>query len=176
MAEMHKGYAMALFAISEEAGTSDEVSDGLRDLTAIFSQYPEYIDLLSSPAVSKNERAEILKEALGERFEENLTSFMMLLCEKGHINELDGCAAEYEALYTESKRTCTAYVSSAVLLTDGEKEKLKQRLEAVTDKSVFLKCNVDESLLGGVIVEVDGKVYDGSLKRRMSEIKKVMDR
>ena len=54
-------------------------------------------------------------------------------------------------------------------------QRLKERLEAQSGKTVTLQCSVDASLLGGVRVDFDGRVFDGSLRRRMDEIKKVLD-
>jgi len=175
MAELHKGYAAALFELSEELKNSSEISKELKELSGLFKEFPEYVELISSPTLSKNERLNILQEALGDKYHEILTSFALLMCEKDVVRELGGCAEEYEKLYNESLKSSTAVVRSAVLLTEREKEKLQARLEKVSGRKVTLVCFVDESLLGGISVELDGKVYDGSLRQRLDGIKKVID-
>ena len=65
-------------------------------------------------------------------------------------------------------------MTSAVELTDDEKKKLKLKLEKMSGKSLILKCTVDKSVLGGVIVKMDGKIMDGSLKHRLEEVKEVI--
>ena len=73
MAEMHKGYAAALFELSAD----EETNEGFKVLSEIFDNNPEYVQLVSSPALPKKERLSLLKEALGNNFPENLTAFTM---------------------------------------------------------------------------------------------------
>ena len=68
-----------------------------------------------------------------------------------------------------------ATVTAAAGLTDEEKERLRRALERRSGHSVQLECRVDASLLGGVVVEMDGRVLDGSLRHRLHEIKEVME-
>ena len=99
----------------------------------------------------------------------------MLLCEKGRINCFLDAVEEYQNLLNVSKRVSNAIVTSAVALSDEEKEKLGQKLEAISNTTVKMEYVVDASLLGGVIVEIDGKVLDGSIKNRLRDIKEVMN-
>lgn len=175
MAEMNKAYAAALFALGQDSGTSQALSEGVKLLTRVFSEYPEYVELLSSPALPSSERETLVREAFDGRIPADLVSFLLLICQGGHLGEWDACAEEFEELYQESLRSATATVRSAVELTEEETSRLRARLEALSGKTVTLACSVDPSLLGGIVAELDGTVYDGSLRRRMDQIKKVMD-
>ena len=170
MAEMHKGYAAALFELSAD----EETNEGFKVLSEIFDNNPEYVQLVSSPALPKKERLSLLKEALGNNFPENLT-FTMLMCEKGVLSEFSQCAKEYDKMYKEWQKASVAYVKSAAALTGDEKIRLKNSLEKATGRNVTLVCSVEKNLVGGVIVEMDGKVYDGSVRRRLEDIKKVIN-
>ena len=101
---------------------------------------------------------------------------MKLLCEKGRIRSLAGCTEEYKKLLDIQNSISTAYVKSAVELTEEEKEKLKDKLEVQSGHAVILECSVDESLMGGLVVEIDGKVIDASLKSRLYEVKDVISK
>ena len=175
MAELNNAYAAALFALSSEAGTCEEVSSGLKDLVTVFSENPDYVELLSNPALPKSERAALAHAAFDGRISQDLVSFVLLLCDGGHLREIEDCAEDFEGLYQASLRTATAHVRSAVALTEEQKTRLCARLGALTGKTVTLSCTVDSALLGGLTVEIDGTVYDGSLRHRMDDMKKVMD-
>ena len=175
MAELNKAYASALFTLAQETGEEGAVEEGLKTLVGVFADHPEYELLLSAPSLSKTERDALVHQAFDGRLPEDLISFLLLLCQGGHLKELESCAAEYEALYQRSLRLATAKVCSAVALTKDQKEKLQNRLETLSGKQVTLSCTVDPALVGGITVELDGKVYDGSLRRRMDDIKKVME-
>lgn len=175
MAERNNAYAEALFEIASETGKTDRIAEGLTLLTELFDQNPEYTELLSSPAVPRSERESLIHAALDGAVEEDLISFLLLLCEGRHLGELAECAAEYQELYRYSQRTAVADVRSAVALTQDEQVRLRERLEKISGKSVTLRCTVDPALLGGITVNLDGTVYDGSIRRRMDDMKKVME-
>ncbi|MBP3301039.1 MAG: ATP synthase F1 subunit delta [Clostridia bacterium] len=173
--ELNKAYASALFSLAREAGNAAEIGEGLKTLTQIFAENPEYGLLLASPSVPKTERTALVHQAFDGKLPEDLISFLLLLCSGGHLKELDACAEEYEFLYQASLRVATAEVCSAMELTEEQKQKLQNRLESLSGKQVTLSCTVDPTLVGGLTVALDGKVYDGSLRRRMDDIKKVME-
>ena len=82
---------------------------------------------------------------------------------------------EDNALYDASEHISDVRVTSAVALTDAEKQKLESKLTAVLGGEINALYVVDESLLGGLMVEADGKIMDGSLRRRLHEVKDVMN-
>jgi len=106
---------------------------------------------------------------------EYVLSFVQLLCEHGYIKSFFECEKEFDALYMEARRTATAKVTSATPLTDDQKARLVEKIKALCGREVLPVYEIDESILGGVIVETDGKVIDGSLKRRLHEVKDVID-
>ena len=80
------------------------------------------------------------------------------------------------ALLDASERISNARVTSAVELTEDEKNRLCKRLCEKLKAEVKIEYFIDEGLLGGLIVEVDGTVIDGSLRHRLREVKEVMNK
>jgi len=176
MTEMSREYAFALFMLAKENGAEEEYMKALSDVCRILSQTPEYIDFLSSPAVALGERIKMLEQAFSAFVPEHIVSFMSLLLEKGRIREFYGCVNEYKALLEFSKNVTVAKIKSAVLLTETEKERLKEKLSKMCGKSVMTECIVDETLKGGLLIELDGKTIDFSLKNRLHEVKDVISK
>lgn len=174
MAEMSKEYATALFSLALEGGQAKEIGEGLSLMLDALRENPAYVDLLASPGIPKEERTAALAAAFREAVPAHALSFISLLCEKGRLREFDGCVAEYEELYRAHLRASEAEVTSAVPLTDDEKARLVARLCEVSGRTVHATWLVDESLVGGVVVRMDGRVMDGSVKHRLHEIKGVM--
>ena len=85
-------------------------------------------------------------------------------------------AEEYFALLDALRRRSNAKVISAVELTDEEKSKIKARLESIYKGEVNMEYSVDGSILGGLIVEINGKIMDGSLRHRLREVKEVISK
>lgn len=176
MDDMSKAYGTAIFALACEMNAKDEYSDALDTVLCAVEENPAYLELLSSPGIPLAERLGVLDEAFGSVLPEHVLSFVKLLCEKGHIRSFSGCVREFRKLLEASRRILTARVTSAVALTDEEVRRLTEKLEKLSGNTVVPELFVDASLLGGMIVEMDGKVMDGSLRSRLHEVKEVMSR
>ncbi len=175
MVHKSREYAVALYSIAKENGQEKDIFDALRVMDSVFAENPEYIEFLSSPGIPAEERTGALETAFADSLPEYAVSFACVLCRRGGMREFSGCVKEYEQIYTAILNMTTARVTSAVPLSDAEKEKLHHKLEKVSGRAVTMQCAVDPSLIGGVIVEMDGKTIDGSLRRRVHEMKEVMD-
>ena len=97
-----------------------------------------------------------------------------LLCEKGHISELSEIIREYDGLEKLANRTVEARIYYVNELSEAQKTALVQKLEAVSGKKVCATYIEDTALIGGIRVEYDDKVIDGSLANRMKKIKGVI--
>ena len=175
MKEISKEYAAALFELGCESGEEQALMEALENIKALFEQTPDYMALVSSPAVPLNERLAALGECLEGRFAEHAVSFVLLLCEKGRMRSFFECVEEYRRLLDAKNARTVAHVTSAAELTEAQKRSLVERLERTSGAKVTLECEIDPSLLGGVIVNMDGRIMDGSVRRRLLEIKEVMN-
>lgn len=175
MTEISKEYAEALFALACETGEENETAAALEMVAAQFNQYPEYMELLSSPGISLRERMEVISRTLSGTVPEYVASWMQLLCEKGRISLFSRCLEDYRVLLNTRNACSNAKVTSAVPLTQEEMAALKQKLEKISGNTVLLSCTTDPALLGGAVVEMDGKIIDGSLRHRLHEVKEVMN-
>ena len=174
MTEISKEYGAALFMLACEENQKDAYAKALDVAEQAFLENPDFPALLHSPAVSKKERLAILDTVFSSVLPEQVLAFFKLLCERGHILSFQEAMEAYRDLYRESERVIEAKIISAVELTDAEKEKMQKKLETMHQRSVKAEYITDASLMGGVIVEADGKVLDGSVKRRLQEIKDVI--
>lgn len=166
-------YAEALFMLAAEDKMTEEYTSALDTVDVLLNENPLYIDMLLSPAIPLSERLLAIDEAFGS-MPENVLFFIKLLCEKGHIALLPQCIKEFRKLAAAFLNTATAEVYSAVPLTDSQVNAICQKLKSITGKSVIANCTVDESLIGGVKIEFEGKTYDGSIKNRLHDIKDVI--
>ncbi|MBO5798208.1 MAG: ATP synthase F1 subunit delta [Clostridia bacterium] len=176
MTGIAKEYATALFMLAGEMGAEEPWLAALDTVESLFLDNPAYVEFLASPGIPKAERTEALDKAFSGHIPEHVVSFVQILCERGHIRTFSECVEEYRALYQAAKAMMPARVTSAVPLTEAEQVRLIEKLETISGKTVFAEWAVDASLLGGVVVEMDGKVLDGSLRHRLQDMKDVMDR
>ena len=175
MTQTSKEYAEALFELALQDGSTDTVSAALDDVREVMAADPAFMDLLKSPAVPREVRVSTLEQCFRGRVPEIVLAILRMLCVKGHMGELDRMITEYGLLNQEHQGIAMAHVTSAVALKEAEKERLRQGLEASFGKKVALQCSLDRTLLGGIRVEIEGKVIDGSIRNKLQQIKEVMD-
>ncbi len=167
-------YAEALFMLAREENSIDTFFDGLKTAEDLFKENPEYLQFLSTPSIPKSERTAALASAFEGKINEHILSFLQLLCEHARAESFFECAAEFARLREWASGTAIAVVKTAVELSDAQKQGLIQALQKRTGKTVSLKCVVDATLLGGIVVELDGQLLDGSVKNNLKHAREVI--
>ena len=168
-----KEYAKALFLLAEERGAMQTILSDLREAVAAVAEAPDYVALLDSPALSREEKDALIDEAFAS-LDEDLCSFLKILSAKHAFYTLSRTADAYEALCDEAMGIIRAEAITAVPLSEAQAERLKARLEEETKKTVILSNTIDPSLLGGVKLRYLGKQLDGSLKNRLDAIRRTL--
>jgi len=175
MNDISREYAAALFMLACEDGAQKEYADALKEMKSVFDEMPEYFAFLSSPAISRAERTGSVDEIFGEKLAENAVSYLKLMCEKGRMQYFNESVDAYMELYAAFERKYRAKITSAVELDEKQKQKLTEKLSAVYGGEVMGEFFVDSTLIGGLIVEIDGKIMDGSIIRRLHDVKDVIN-
>lgn len=175
MVQTEREYAEALFSLAAEDNAAEEYLCSLNTVKQLMEENPDYIEFLASPAIPLSERIGSVEEAFGAAMPEYVVSFLKLLCENGKIRTLFGCIEEFAKLAMVFSNIAVAEIYSAVPLSDEQKSGICKKLEKLTKKSIDPVYIIDESLIGGVKIEVDGKTFDGSIRHRLGEMKDVMN-
>ena len=171
MAELKQEYARALFDLSKEENKEDVILADVRALKALVDGTPEYVKLMSAPNVKKEERTQLLDEAFRGKVHPYTLNFMKILVENGCFHFI---CDEFVKLYNEKNNREVVTVFSPVALSDAQKERLKQNLSLRLKKTIELHEKIDESLIGGIRLSLDGEMIDGSIKSRLDEIKDLL--
>ena len=174
MTTTSREYAEALFELSAEDRTLQETAEGLDLMKTVLTEEPGYLALLASPAIGKEKRLKALDDAFRGKLPDALLGVMRMMIARGHVNLLDDMALEFEKLARDARGESVALVTSAVPLSEAETAKLKAGLEKKFGRRFTLQCAVDPSLIGGVRVEAEGSVIDGSIRNKLDQIKEVM--
>ena len=170
MTRVAEEYATALFALASEENVRKETAEALEIIRTLLDENPDYVELLAAPNIPFDERGALIDAALGSLLE-YAVNFVKLMTKNGHIRELRDCIGEYLKLWDHADGVVTAKVVSAAPLSEAEQNALREKLEAKLSRRVELALAVDASLLGGMIVSVDGSVIDGSLRTKLAQMK-----
>ena len=175
MTETSRSYADALFPLAMEEGSVAKTLDALKSARDELYMTEGALDMLASPAIPKDERLAVIEKVFGDRLPQHVVSLLCVMCGNGVIRELDDTVSAFAELHDAAMKLSTARVTSAVELTPAQKAELTAQLTKKLGRTIRLECEVDASLLGGMIVHVDGKVIDGSLRHKLQQIKEVMN-
>lgn len=167
-------YAHALYGLCVQDHTEAETLAQLQEIYAAMRDAPGYMEMLSSPAIPKSERMDALDRAFAGRYSERTIGFLKVLIGHGHMADLGECIDAMCDLQDDARGILTAEAVSAVPLTDAQADRLTQKLEARTGRKIRLKRRVAPDLIGGIAVYVNGRVFDGTLRSRLNELKDVM--
>ncbi len=171
---LDRRYALALYKIGEEKGKVEQYLDELRKIVAIINEDQDFVELIKHPQVSTSSKKKIFIDVFKDQIDEDLLAFLLVLIEKGRILQLEGKLKQMEKIYLEKNKTAVAKVKTVVPLKDEEKKNLVIRLEKQYDKKILLEEEIDPTIIGGVYVQVDNEVIDGTIKSKMDEMKKLM--
>ena len=171
MTEIAKMYGGSLYDLAAEEGLETRILGELDEAAAILKGDPAYLHLLSIPSIPKKERCALLDEAFRGQIHPYLLNFLKILCEKGTLRELPGCARAYRIRYNAAHGILEATAISAVALTGEQAARLQEKLEAVTGKQIDLKTKVDPAVLGGIRLDIEGTELDGTVQNRLASLK-----
>lgn len=175
MAATGNNYAEALFMLAREENLIDEFYEGLKLVEDVFVETPEYLQFLATPSIPKNERTAALAAAFEGKVNARILSFLQLMCEQGKAEQFFDSTEEFYRLREWAAGTVVAVVKSVVSLTETQKTDLIKVLEKRTGKKVSLNCVIDNTLLGGIAVELDGQLLDGSVKSNLKRAREVIN-
>lgn len=167
-------YGQGLYALAREEGLEADILQQLQTLEEAFSQEPTFLKLLGSANVPKQDRTQILDESFREKVHIYVLNFLKLLTEKGYIRHFSACYRAYREQYNEDKGVLEVSAVAAISLTDCQKERLAEKLTAITGKKIDLICKVDPAVLGGIRLNFDGKQVDGTVKGRLDAMAKTL--
>ena len=175
MTHTSREYAEALFELAAEENRAAEFAEALDTVEEALRDNPGFTDTLSSPAIPRGERMDMLSAAFRTRIPLSVLVLLRMMVYRGHARSVQEMISAYRELVRERSGESTARVSSAVALTEAEQEALRQKLEKRFGRKMTLECQVDPGLLGGIRVETEGRVLDGTLRTRLNEIRGVME-
>lgn len=174
MTETAKKYGGSLYELAAEENQTDAVLDQLKMVLDLFRENPDYLRLMAERSINKEERTKLLDEAFGQELWPYLLNFLKILCEKGYMSELKGCAKEYRRLYNEAHGIAEATVTSAKELTQPQKDALLDKLRKLSGKQVDMTCYVNPALIGGIRLDMEGKRYDGTAQERIEALRSII--
>ena len=166
-----KTYGDALFGVAIESGQLDAYWEEVKSVRAALSENPELFKLMGHPKIVKEEKVKIVEDIFTGKVSGEMVGLLRMIVEKGHFEELDSVLEYFEAQVKEYKNIGTAYVTTAMDLSDAQKEAVEKRLLETTKYVEFeMHYAVDSTLIGGMVIRIGDRVVDSSVKTKLSSL------
>ena len=169
--EISRAYAAAILAIASAEDVVEQVESDLRDTVTFFNDNTELREFLANPAVGGEGRRETMEKLLSNRVHPIVAANIALLAEQGHGRLVPEVVEDFISDAAQSRGTMTAEVTSAVELSDGQKDRLRRSLTDRTGRAIVLRTMVDPSIGGGVVVRVGDQIMDGSVNHNIERLR-----
>lgn len=169
-------YGQALYELAEEKGSLDTVAADAAELRRAWTQSEELREVMARPEIAAEEKKAIWKDLLADSSDPDLRSLLYLLTDKNRLNFLTEILDFFEHLLRQRSGEVMALVRTAQPLRAEQEEELKQSLSRMLDKKVTLQVTVDEALLGGLVVRIEDRMFDGSLRSRLTGLTERMQK
>jgi F-type H+-transporting ATPase subunit delta len=167
-------YAEAMLVLAEERGQSEALLDELKELVAFLDQNPKVEHFLSSLMVDEEGRARVLDDLFKNQASELLLDSLQVINRKGRLGQLRAIVESYRAALRDLRGWVDVKVRSAVPLDDAQRNRLQETLAASTGRKPALIERVDSGLIGGLVVEVEGKKFDASVASRLQDLSEAL--
>ena len=166
-----KVYGDALFEAAVEAKKMDEMFEEVNQLLVIFEENAELQKMLANPKIMREDKENVIETVFRGRVTNEIVELMKLMIVKGRYSEIESVFDYFIGLVKEEKKIGIAYVSTAIALSDKQKEEVVKRLLETTKYESFeMNYKVDESLIGGMIIRIGDRVVDSSIKTKLYEL------
>lgn len=164
-------YAKALLDLATERNEVERIQRNLEAVADAWETSRELREAFSNPSVTHESRTKIIEE-LSTRILASVTfkNTLLLLSQRQRLGILPDLARAYATLAEQGEGRIRAEVITATALPGTYFEELKKVLEAATGKKVQIHPKQDPSLIGGIVTRIGDKVFDGSLKNKLSQI------
>jgi F-type H+-transporting ATPase subunit delta len=165
-------YAKALLAHGKEIGKLDILVEQLESAVGVIGEVSGFRDLLESPRIAYDAKAQIIDKAFGQKLDGVLVNFLKLVVKKGRIDCARSISAAARKLQHEMAGRVEAVLTSAEIVDETTRQSISDRLSKILGQVVSLQTVVDPSIIGGFTVRVGDTVYDASLANQLAQMRK----
>lgn len=166
MSALSEQYAVALFELASEEAITSEIETS-------FTTFIEGLDVQSTaffthPGVKTDEKKDVIRSL---EFPELFKNFLFLILDKNRFNQLETILESYKAIRSKADKEMHIVVYSKQPLTEKRLGQLKDAYEKKYNRTVTMENRIDETIVGGLRFEFDGKVIDDTINNTLKQFK-----
>lgn len=160
-------YAQALLDLAQEQKQAEPIGQELAQIREVVEQNKTFALFLADPGISDVEHGETLKRIFQGKVNPLLMKFLGILAQKGRLKSLVQISEAYDDLLDELLGKIEVDVTVAQRLTDAQLEEVRQKVSTALNKKAVVYQYVDEKIIGGLVLRVQDRLIDGSVKAQL---------
>ena len=165
-------YARALFQVAQEQGCEAAVYDGLTHFAHNYLMaISQFNEVLTNPILPKDEKAKLLKLAVGEPIHDCLKQFINFVTEQHREDKMFFIAMKYMEMYRAKHNILNTQLTTATELPEATLEKIKTYVEQTFSAEVEMDIHIDPSLIGGFVLDIENTRMDASVIGQLNALK-----
>lgn len=165
-------YATAFMELAERQDMFDKFDSDLAIIKETINSNKELKDFLEHPLIQSSDKKEVTESIFGEHISVFSLNLVKLLIDKNRILILPMLADHYKALLRKKRNISTAQVITAIEISEEIKNRVKEKLEKILSRTIEIETTIDKEIIAGMIVKIDDKIIDGSIRTKFENMKK----
>ena len=165
-------YAKAALNLAKEANNIKEINNDMLLISSTINGSKELQAFLNNPISKANDKLNVINGLFGDKINSITNGIIKLLVRNKRLNLLPFVAKQYEILFDKEQGVDVAKVTTAIPLTDDLKKKVLNKVKELTKKEAVLENIIDDSIIGGFILQIGDKQYDASISSKLANLQR----
>ena len=165
-------YASALYELAAETSKVDQVLNDLLSINKCINHNKDLKLLIKSPLITSNDKLKIFEKILSSTSTNKLTlTFLKVIKSNKRFSNLQTIINEFININAKKRGDVIAKIISANKLSDIQKNEIKEKFKSILGDKLFLNFQVDNKIIGGLIVKIGSKMVDSSIASKINKLK-----
>ena len=167
------GYAQALFEVASERGGADDIEKDLEGIKDLLRSNREFRDILYHPSIIKTDKKDLIDKIIAPQCSSKwVRNLIYILVDRRREKMLDYLPDVFKGVAKRIKGVVSVKVQTAIPLTEDRLANLQESLKKLTKKKVELETEVNNEIIGGMVIRIENKIIDGSVINHLKNLKK----
>jgi F-type H+-transporting ATPase subunit delta len=168
-------YAEALLDLAKSNDSLKETTNDMNIVSQFLANSSDLKKFLGNPLFTKAAKKNVVKDILGEQIDGSTLKFLLLLVERGRIENLDSIAQKFLELSFKQESIEIAKITSSIQLSAQQQKDIAEKLKVITGaKQIKLALKVDPALIGGFTIEIGSQMIDTSIRGQLKQISSLL--
>lgn len=165
-----RAYAEALFRSARDRDMVSAIDESLQGMSGVLRDNPSFSAFLGAPMIDPAHKKAVLESALRGQVEDLLVDFLCLLIDKDRVRALEGVVQQFRTLADRHAGRMRVTVRTSHALGEDQRRTLQDTLRQVLHLDCALETHVEPELIGGMVLRIGDKLYDGSVRRQLQRV------